>query len=96
MTNIPNRDYPPSELGRPDSERSVNNLPTTSSSTMWIVLAAAIIVILAIGAYSMSRGPTPVSTTDTTQAAPAAVSPPALPPAAPAVPAPSPAASPAP
>jgi hypothetical protein len=98
MTNIPNRDYPRkdfvrSDLDEPVVEQPVVDPPATSSSTVWIILAAAIVVILAIGVYTMNRTPTPVSTTDATQTAPGAVNPPALPPAAPA---PSTAASPAP
>jgi hypothetical protein len=100
MTNNPNRDYPRkdtvrSDFNEPALEQPVVDPPATSNSTVWIILAAAVIVILAIGMYTMNRSPTPVSTTDATQRAPGAVNPPALPPAAPA-PVPSTAASPAP
>lgn len=101
MTNIPNPDLTRKDYGRPDEEkrsdfeRPVVGPPSTSNATMWIVLAAAVIVILAIGIYSMNRTPpVPASAPATTQIAPSTANPPALPPAVPA-PAPSTPASPA-
>ncbi len=83
MTNIPNRDFQPNEQ-RSDFERTST---APSSSMVWIILAAAVIVILGIGVYSMNQSPLPVAATSE-HAAPGAVAPPALPtPAAPAAPA---------
>jgi hypothetical protein len=86
MTNIPNRDFQPNER-RTDFERPPAT-PAVSSSMVWIILAAAVIVILGIGLYSMNQNPLPVAATSE-HAAPGAVAPAALPtPAAPATPAP--------
>ena len=96
MTNIPSPDFRPKEYERrADFERSVDDLPQISRSTVWIILAA-VVVILVMGIYAVSRSPTPVSTKDMTEAAPGAVSAPALPKAPAATFVPTPAASPAP
>ena len=86
MTNIPNRDFQPNER-RANLDRTSN---APSSSMVWIILAAAVIVILGIGLYSMNQTTVPGPATSQ-HAAPGAVAPPALPaspaPAAPAAPA---------
>ena len=63
MTNVPERDFPRNDYSV-DSERAMSR---SGNTTLWIVVAVAIVLVLSVGWYGYGRNTSvPALTNDTT------------------------------